>query len=121
MALFSRKKKTEVAETPVTVMPVVKNQKPADLSHVLIQPRITEKATMANSMNAYVFNVAVTANKRDIARAVSQYYKVIPRMVRVVTIPAKSVRSTRTGARGVKQGGKKAYVYLKRGESITVT
>lgn len=121
MALFSRKKKTEVAETPATVAPAVKNQKLADLSHVLMQPRITEKATMATSMNVYVFNVAVTANKRDIARAVQQYYKVTPRRVTVVTIPAKSVRSTRTGARGVKQGGKKAYVYLNKGETITLT
>ena len=111
----------EASAVAAVVAPSVQTHaQPSDLSHVLKQPRITEKATIAASMNVYVFNVAMNANKRDIARAVTQYYKVIPRMVRVVSIPEKSVRSMRTGKSGVKQGGKKAYVYLKRGESITL-
>jgi ribosomal protein L23 len=115
MALFSRKKNEvkEEAAAPVTVST-------RDLSHVLIQPRITEKATMASSMSVYVFDVAASATKREIQSAVERYYKVTPRLVRVVTGPAKSVRNMRTGQRGVKQGGKKAYVYLKKGETITI-
>ncbi|MBI5456767.1 50S ribosomal protein L23 [Candidatus Kaiserbacteria bacterium] len=123
MALFSRKKNKEVEATTAPA-PVSTRVEPkttvADLSHVLMNPRITEKATMASAEGVYVFDVAERANKKDIARAVAQYYKVIPRKISVVTIPAKSTRSTRTGVRGVKQGGKKAYVYLKRGETITI-
>src|SRR3989338_8043934 len=48
-------------------------------------------------------------------------YNVTPRMVHIVTVPAKQKRSARTGGLGVKSGGKKAYVYLKKGETITVS
>lgn len=92
----------------------------SDLSHVLLSPRITEKATDVQAGSVYVFDVAKNATKRDIASAVSRFYKVVPRMVRVVSIPAKNIRNMRTGRSGVKQGGKKAYVYLKKGDTITL-
>ena len=91
------------------------------LAHVLRNPRITEKATMHAEASAYIFDVAPSATKRDIASAVFAAYKVSPRMVRVVTVPSKNKRSMKTGKRGVKQGGKKAYVYLKKGETIAIT
>ena len=126
-ALFSRKPKTEPkTDTPSVAAPAREiarrgeGKSSADLSHVLMRPRITEKATAAALMSVYVFDVAPRATKKEISEAVLKYYKVQPRMVRVVSVPEKKVRNSRTGARGTKQGGKKAYVYLTKGETITI-
>lgn len=118
MALFSRTKKAnEKAALPKAKSPA----RAQNRSHVLLSPRITEKATFATGMSAYVFDVATSANKKAIASAVKAAYDVTPRAVRIVNIRPKMVRNMRTGKRGVKQGGKKAYVYLKKGETITIS
>lgn len=88
------------------------------LAHVLKNPRVTEKATVASERGAYVFDVAPRATKNHIARAVTAYYKVVPRKINIVTIPVKRVRSRLRGRFGVVSGGKKAYVYLKKGDTI---
>lgn len=85
--------------------------------NVLLRPRITEKAALAADKNGvYVFEVAKDANKNSIKASVKAVYGVTPRMVRVATIPSKAVFFR--GKRGVKTGGKKAYVYLKKGDKI---
>ncbi|MEK7087989.1 MAG: 50S ribosomal protein L23 [Patescibacteria group bacterium] len=86
--------------------------------HVLLRPHITEKASASSERGAYVFRVATDANKREIARAVSLLYKVTPVKVRAVNIPKKSVFVK--GRAGFRGGGKKAYVFLKKGEKIEV-
>ncbi len=86
---------------------------------VILQPRITEKAAMqSETKNVYVFNVATDANKNVIAKAIKNTYKVTPAMVRTTTIKAKNVFVR--GKWGVKAGGKKAYVYLKKGDKIEI-
>lgn len=124
MALFSRttKETKPKAKTSADAAPKVA-QTPAlkgGYSHVLLNPRITEKATFAGGVSAYVFDVAVSANKKEIMAAVQSVYNVKPRKVRVVTIRPKTVRNVRTGKSGMKSGGKKAYVYLTKGETITI-
>jgi large subunit ribosomal protein L23 len=122
MALFGRKKNTEPAvEEKKEATPVVASASGATFSHVLQNPRITEKATMHSAESVYTFDVSESATKRDIMAAVRRMYSVTPRMVRVLSIPRKEVRNVRTGKRGVKGGGKKAYVYLKKGETITIS
>lgn len=88
------------------------------LEKILIQPRITEKAASKGSDSVYVFEVNPKSNKRQVAEAVEYIYKVKPVKVRMTKIPSKSVFIR--GKRGVKSGGKKAYVYLKKGETIEV-
>jgi len=126
MALFSRKKKEE---KEVTDTEVVKATVPAkkdntaggeDISRVLVNPRITEKATEKTTGGVYVFDVAVDANKKQIEKAIRALYKVTPHKIRIARVPSKKVRNARTGMAGVKSGGKKAYVYLKGGDSISV-
>ncbi|OGG54267.1 50S ribosomal protein L23 [Candidatus Kaiserbacteria bacterium RIFCSPLOWO2_12_FULL_53_8] len=90
-----------------------------DLSHILRHTRITEKATMHSADGVYTFDIAPSATKRDVMQAVRALYKVTPRHVAVVSIPTKTKRNARTGKSGVRGGGKKAYVYLKKGETIT--
>ena len=92
-----------------------------DVSHVLRHARITEKATMHSGAGVYTFDISESANKSDVIAAVRALYKVTPRKVAVVTVPSKVRRNMRTGKVGVKRGGKKAYVYLKKGETITMS
>ncbi|MEK7132667.1 MAG: 50S ribosomal protein L23 [Patescibacteria group bacterium] len=124
MPLFGKDKKAEVkkdgASVPVATAANVSANTAPDSSHVLLKPRITEKATMHEAAGVYTFDVAETANKHQISQAVRELYKVTPRMVKIVPVPSKFKRSARTGKRGVKRGGKKAYVYLKKGDTLKV-
>ena len=124
MALFTRKPKAPktketavvaVAETTPKVSGVAQS-----LAHVLRSPRITEKASMHMERSAYVFDVAADANKKQIRDAVFAIYKVKPRKVAIVNFKPKETRNMRTGKSGMKGGGKKAYVYLNTGETITI-
>ncbi|MEN9560802.1 MAG: hypothetical protein RIQ56_75 [Candidatus Parcubacteria bacterium] len=119
MALFSRKTKDKKeAASGEVVAPVVSSG--ANLAAVLKHARITEKATMHAEMGSYVFDIADVATKSDVAKAVKKLFNVTPRMVRIVRTPSKVKRNMRTGKSGVRGGGKKAYVYLKKGETITL-
>lgn len=85
--------------------------------NVLRRPRITEKAALlGDKANVYVFDVASGATKKSIAASVKAAYKVTPLRVHTAKVASKSVFIR--GKRGVKSGGKKAYVYLKKGDKI---
>ena len=89
-----------------------------DLSMVIREPRITEKASSLSEHGAYVFHVHQSATKPMIARAITARYAVTPVKIAVVTIPTKRRQSRTTGAMYSVGGGKKAVVYLKKGEKI---
>ena len=122
MALFSKKteekKDVVVAKKAATEATVVNGRE--NVARVLSQPRITEKATNGIENGVYVFDVAVNSNKKQIKEAIKRIYNVTPLKVNVTTIRRKTVRNPRTGIRGVKSGGKKAYVYLKKGDTISI-
>ena len=127
MALFSKKtekkadKKADVAPVKVASTSEAKQSGARhDLAHVLKHARITEKASMQQGGGVYTFDVAQEASKRDIMLAIKALYNVTPRKVAVVNVPTKTRRNARTGREGLKRGGKKAYVYLKSGETITL-
>jgi large subunit ribosomal protein L23 len=90
-------------------------------SHILLSPRITEKGAYLSEKGAYVFNIAKTANKKEVADAIKEIFKVTPRMVRVAAVPTKAVFTRGTNRWGRTAGGKKAYVYLKKGETIELS
>jgi large subunit ribosomal protein L23 len=88
-----------------------------DSSAILIRPRITEKASLlAAERNAYTFFVNKRANKKEIAQAIEDQYKVRPIKVNIVKIPRKKIIIRRK--EGFKSGGKKAVVYLREGDNI---
>ena len=134
MAIFGKNKNTKkgatakevsvakVAAAPKKATPVAESMGNFgnELGHVLRNPRITEKATNVQGMNVYTFDVSRTATKRQIIQAVHALYRVTPRKVAVVPVPQKTRRNARTGKMGISAGGKKAYIYLKAGETITV-
>ena len=88
---------------------------------ILLHPRITEKAAYLAESGCYVFAVARDANKADIARAVHTVYQVVPRKVTLVAIPTKQVNTRGTNRKGASRSGKKAYVFLKKGDKIDLS
>jgi ribosomal protein L23 len=89
------------------------------LRMTVIAPRITEKGTgtMATA-NAYAFDVTKDATAQSVAREIEATYGVKPVKVNLAQIPAKKVMAR--GKRGATSAGKKAYVYLKKGDSIAI-
>ncbi len=85
---------------------------------ILLRPRITEKSTMQNDRNAYVFEIDQRANKKDVANAIFENFKVHPVSVNITKTPAKKVFVR--GKVGKKAAIKKAYVYLKEGDKIEI-
>ncbi len=85
---------------------------------VLIRPLITEKGSYLGSQNQYVFEVADTANKIEIKKAIMHAYGVKPLRVRTMRKKGKSIRTGRV--RGTQKLRKKALVTLQKGETIEV-
>jgi large subunit ribosomal protein L23 len=87
-------------------------------THPLIKsPRITEKAALDAARGAYTFNVAREANKTELKKAIKMLYGVTPVKISITQITEKVV--VRRGITGVKKGGKKAVVHLKKGDTIS--
>ena len=88
---------------------------------VIMNPRITEKASVLAEKNIYTFDVMPNTTKSEIKKAIKAAYKVTPLKVTTVTM-AKKTTSPRgkRGKPGTTGGGKKAYVYLKKGDKIEV-
>jgi large subunit ribosomal protein L23 len=85
---------------------------------ILMRPVISEKATMANQENKYIFEVAIKANKIEIKKAIEEIYGVTPIAVNVMNQRGKFVRFGRKTGRT--KDTKKAIVTLKKGDSITI-
>jgi len=108
MATKNTKNTTDVVKT---------DEKKVAKTHPLIKGlRITEKAARSAEHNAYTFNVATNANKNEIKKAIKMIYGVMP--IRVTTTQIKEKIVFLRGKLGKKQGGKKAVVYLKKGDKI---
>ncbi len=86
------------------------------MTTIIKNPRITEKASFGIEQNVYTFDVSAGANKTEIKKAIFTIYKVKPIRVNVLPVPRKSVMSR--GKIGTRGGGRKALVYLKKGDKI---
>lgn len=109
------KKVAEKAEKPAVVKEAKKGTAKVD-SMVIRNPRITEKAANVSDQNVYTFDVYPGANKIEVVKAIKAIYGFTPVRVNVLAIPTKRV--FRQTANGVKRGGRKAYVTLKKGDKI---
>lgn len=83
---------------------------------MIIGPRVTEKAAYASEKNIFVFNVAFDANKIEIKKAIKTLYKVTPIKITIVVSKPKTV--VFRGKLGKQSAFKKAYVTLKKGDTI---
>lgn len=111
MALFSDSKNTNTkARTPKV--------DDGRLANVLTKPWFSEKALIGTENGVYVFRVPEHATKPDIKAAIEKYYGVTPRQVRIVNLPAKTKSLRNRRGTGTRARRHKAYVYLKKGDSI---
>ena len=78
---------------------------------IIIRPIITERAMSAVADKKYVFEVAKTAGKIEIKKAVEEVFGVKVASVNTVTMPGKSKRMG-AGRPGMTKTWKKAYVQL---------
>jgi large subunit ribosomal protein L23 len=86
---------------------------------ILLRPVISEKASHQQTLaNQYFFEVAIGANKIEIAKAVKAAYGIMPSDVNVIRMEGKSRRYGRKI--GKRKDWKKAIVTLPKGKSITL-
>lgn len=124
MAIFGKKeKKTEKKAAPKKKVAAKKEvakkslkTTSADLTWVLVKPRITERAAVLSEKKVYVFEVAEKANKKQIAEAIKAKFGVAP--VKINTVITKPKTVVRRGRWATKKGFKKAYVYLNPADTI---
>jgi len=94
------------------------------MNSVFLKPRISEKTYELSNKSVYVFEVPKMLSKQLIADSVESQFKVSVENVRVMNIPQKSKRLIRNQGKkvsyGIKSGFKKAYVTLKKGDTIAV-
>ncbi|MEY3784125.1 MAG: ribosomal subunit protein large subunit ribosomal protein [Candidatus Parcubacteria bacterium] len=123
MALFGKKKETKVenaSESKVVVN--VSKALPTDynLLAVILGPRITEKTVEKGEHNVFTFNVRRDATKYSVRDAIKALYNVTPVKINIVNKkPAKRMVGSRSRTKHV-AGMKKAYVYLKKGDTINL-
>ena len=86
---------------------------------VIVSPVITEKATKLSEVNQVVFRVTLDSTKPQIAKAVTELFKVKVKAVNTVTIKGK--HKNFRGTKFKKSDYKKAIVTLEEGSQIDVT
>ena len=86
---------------------------------VIRKPIITEKATLVGEANAFVFEVAMDANKPQIKEAVEALFGV--KVMAVITTVTKGKTKRFRGRPGTRSDVKKAYVTLEAGNTIDVS
>ena len=90
----------------------------------LKKPIITEKSAKLTESGVYTFRVSQRATKFDVKNAIEARYNVVPVSVRIAKIVAKPKRvrvPSRKHQIGYTTSGKRAYVELKKGDSIQLT
>jgi len=124
MALFSQKnEKKESKEKSVAVAEASVNKTLStdrNLASVLVKPRVTEKAVGMGDRNIYTFVVRRDATKYDVKDAVKALFNVTPVRVNIVNKSPRQSMSRSKGRKVSEKGMKKAYVYLKEGDSINL-
>lgn len=115
MGFFSRKKTPPptqpVAETKPAVVSSLSSSR--SVSHVLLQPLVTEKATATGT---YLFKVLPTASKSEIRKEFKAKYGKDPRKVNVLNVMGKVKMRGRVV--GKRSNWKKAMIYLAQGENV---
>ena len=83
-----------------------------------ITPHVSEKAVAMAETGVYVFDVPTTANKINVAQAVEAAFKVEVTDVNILVSKGKLKRFQKS--QGRRKDTKKAYVSLKKGQSIAL-
>lgn len=120
MAIFGNSKKGEKKVNPnarVRSARVVKL--PAGRANeVILAPWFSEKALIITEKGVYTFAIPREATKPQVAAAIKEIYKVTPKKVRIVNLPGARVSMRSRQGTATRARRRKAYVYLKAGETI---
>lgn len=112
---IKKEKSTEKKEKEKEI--IEKDKKVVKTHPLVLGPRITEKSALASEKGAYTFNIKEEATKNEIKKAMKMLYGV--EAVKIAITPIKEKLVIRRGKKGVRAGGKKAVVYLKKGDKIS--
>lgn len=124
MGFFNRNKKITSDETPQTQKSVevpsetVGKVRGTDVSDVIVQPLVSEKAAGLAGANQYVFIVRKWANRLQVRAAMKSMYGVSPLSINMLNVRGKKVRFGRNN--GKRSDWKKAIVTLPAGQRINV-
>jgi large subunit ribosomal protein L23 len=83
----------------------------ANTYDVLRRPIISEKAAKLSESNGVVFEIAMSATKTDVAKAVEVLFGIKPTKINIVVTKGK-VKTFRGRSSGTQRSVKKAYVSL---------
>jgi len=86
---------------------------------IILNPIITEKATILSEQNKTVFKVHENANKKTIKKNIEKLFKV--NVIKINIINQKTKIKMKQGKKTFKTGYKKAIITLKKGQSIDLT
>jgi large subunit ribosomal protein L23 len=93
---------------------------PAQYYALVRRPIVTEKSTTMQSLrNQFTFEVARSANKIEVKKAVETLFSVKVLKVNIVGVPSKKKRTF--GRPGETKPWKKAVVTLRQGDSIDIS
>jgi large subunit ribosomal protein L23 len=124
MALFGSKKVKKEESTATKTVAKKVGPKPLatdrNLASVILAPRITEKTVSMSEQNVYTFIVRPSATKFAVRDAVIALYNVTPVKVNIVNKRAAKRIKGFQGKTVHDKGMKKAYVYLKKGDTINL-
>ncbi len=121
-----KKEKPEKKEKIIEKEPEIVKPQPAKAKKeevktapkVLSRPQITEKATLLQESNQYIFRVFPHSTKPEVKKAVEEVYGVNVEKVRIVNVQRKKKKLGRS--LGWKKGYKKAIVSLRKGQAIEI-
>ena len=109
------KEKIEAVKPPLKP---IKKKAFKETYKILQEPHISEKATVLNEQNKYIFKVYPLANKTETKKAIESLYGVRVKDVNIINVPRK--RKSFRGLEGFKPGYKKAVVTLEEGYKIEI-
>lgn len=112
MALFSSTPKKNDAKAQ---RPSVSDTR---MAAAIKAPWFSEKALIGTENGVYVFQVPSDATKPEIVAAIEKFYSVTPRKVHIANLPAKKVSLRTRRGTGTRARRHKAYVYLKKGDTL---
>ena len=91
----------------------------AGVYDILRHPIISEKAARLSENNGVVFEVAIDATKKDVAKAILAIYNLAPVKINIVNTKGK-FKVFRGKSKGTQKSFKKAYITFAKGQTIDI-
>ena len=119
--VFKKKEEKGIKNDKFSEKEKVKEKKTALKTDIFKKPvlksnYITEKSTVLEKENRYIFKVSKDSNKTEIKKDIEKRYKVNALSVKVINVKRKKRRVGKY--QGWKKGYKKAIVHIKEGQKI---